>query len=443
MRAASPRRLPEGTQEMALLSTLVAGIFGFMLIGVPIGFAIIAGSIIAILLFVPGANLMIVPQQVFGGLDSFTLLAIPCFLLAGSLMTAGGLTDRLLAFTNTVLGRFRGGLAMSNVFAATVFAGISGSAVADTSALGRVLIPAMIREGYKPAFAAAVTGSSNVLAPVIPPSIAFIVMGVLTNQSITRLFLAGVLIGLVYGLAMLVITSIIAHARNYPVHGKASAREVWKSFRGAIWALMMPVFIILGIRTGIFNVTECSAVAVVYALFVGTVVYRELTLARIYQALVDTARLTAVIMIVVGAARIFSWILGYAGLPQQIADAILMVTDNPWVFLIMLNLLLLLVGMFMEANAALIMLVPVLFPVALQLGLDPVHVAVVMVVNLCIGLITPPVGLCLNLSALIARVPLEQATREVLPFLGFALLVLLLLTFVPGLATWFPNLILG
>jgi len=205
----------------------------------------------------------------------------------------------------------------------------------------------------------------------------------------------------------------------------------------------MPVFIIFGIRTGIFNVTECSAIAVVYALFVGTVVYRELTLKGIYQALAETARLTAVIMIVVGAARIFSWILGYAGLPQQIANAILMVTDSPWVFLILLNILLLIVGMFMEANAALIMLVPVLFPIALQLGLDPIHVSVVIVVNLCIGLITPPVGLCLNLTSLIARVPLEQSTREVLPFLGFALLVLALLTFVPGLATWFPNLLLG
>src|SRR5690606_12489884 len=198
-------------------------------------------------------------------------LAIPCFLLAGSLMTMGGLTDRLLSFTNTVLGRFRGERELSTVFAATVFAGISGSAVADTSALGRVLIPAMIREGYKPAFAAAVMASSNLLAPLIPPSIAFIVMGVPTNQSITRLFLAGVIIGLVYGLAMLVITSIIAHIRQYPVHGRSTGREIWKSFRGAFWALMMPVFIILGIRTGIFNVTECSAVAVVYALFVGTV----------------------------------------------------------------------------------------------------------------------------------------------------------------------------
>ncbi len=428
---------------MTLLSTLVIAMLGSMLIGVPIGLAIVAGAIISILLFVPGANLMIVPQQVFGGLDSFTLLAIPCFLLAGSLMTVGGLTDRLLVFTNTLLGRFRGGLAMSNVFASTVFAGISGSAVADTSALGRVLIPAMIREGYKPGFAAAVTASSNVLAPIIPPSIAFIVMGVLTNQSITRLFLAGVIIGLVYGLAMLIITAIISHVRQYPVHGRSSAKEVWKSFRGAIWALMMPVFIIFGIRTGVFNVTECSAIAVMYALFVGTAIYRELTLKRIYQALVETARLTAIIMIVVGAARIFSWILGYAGLPQQIANAILMVTDNPWVFLVLLNILLLIVGMFMEANAALIMLVPVLFPIAMQLGLDPIHVSVVIVVNLCIGLITPPVGLCLNISSLIARVPLEQSTREVLPFLGFALLVLALLTFVPGLATWFPNLILG
>jgi tripartite ATP-independent transporter DctM subunit len=428
---------------MSLLVVLVAAILGCMLIGVPIGFAIIAGSLVAILTFVPGANLMIVPQQIFGGLDSFTLLAIPCFLLAGGLMTAGGMTERLLAFTNAVLGRFHGGLAMSNVFAATVFAGISGSAVADTSALGRVMIPAMIRERYHPGFAAAVNAASNVMAPIIPPSIAFIVMGVLTGQSITRLFLAGVMIGLVYGLAMLVTVAWIARKREYPVHGKSSFAEIGRSFRDAVWALMMPLIIILGIRTGIFNVTECSAIAVVYALFVGTVVYRELTPARIYGALVGTARTTAIIMVVVGAAKIFSWILGYAGLPQQIANAFLAATDNPWVFLILLNILLLVVGMFMEANAALIMLVPVLFPVALKLGIDPIHVSVVIVVNLCIGLITPPVGLCLNLSSLMAGVSLEKGTREVLPFLGFALLVLALITFVPGLATWFPDLLLG
>jgi C4-dicarboxylate transporter DctM subunit len=426
-----------------LLAFLLAVMFGLMAIGVPIAFAILAGGIAAIMVFIPAASLMIVPQQLYGGIDSFTLLAIPCFLLAGSLMTEGGLTRRLIGFANAVMGRFRGGLALSNILAAGVFAGISGSAVADTSALGRVMIPAMIREGYAPGFAAAVNASANVMAPIIPPSIAFIVLGVLTGQSITRLFIAGIVIGLLYGLAMMVIAALIAQARNYPIHEAAGRAEIAARLREALPALAMPVLIIGGIRTGIFNVTECSAFAVAYALLCGALLYRELGWRELFQALVSTARTTSVIMVVVGAARLFSWILGYAGLPARIAAFLLETTGDPTLFLLLVNALLLIVGMFLEANAALIMLVPVLFPTAAALGLDATHLSVVVVVNLCIGLITPPVGLTLNLSALIAEVPLQVAVREVLPFLGFALLVLAALTFVPWLATGLPTLILG
>lgn len=428
---------------MDLLAVLLAAMLGLMAIGVPIAFAILAGGTAAIMLFIPGARLMIVPQQLYGGIDSFTLLAIPCFLLAGSLMTEGGLTRRLIGFANALMGRFRGGLALSNILAAGVFAGISGSAVADTSALGRVMIPAMIREGYAPGFAAAVNASANVMAPIIPPSIAFIVLGVLTGQSITRLFMAGIVIGVLYGLAMMVIAALIAARRNYPVHEASGRAEIAARFREALPALMMPVLIIAGIRTGVFNVTECSAVAVAYALFCGAVLYRELGMRELTTALVSTARTTAVIMIIVGAARLFSWILGYAGLPARIAAFLLEVTSEPALFLLLVNALLLIVGMFLEANAALIMLVPVLFPAAQALGVDQTHLSVVTVVNLCIGLITPPVGLTLNLSALIAEVPLGAAIREVLPFLGFALMVLAALTFVPWLATGLPDLILG
>lgn len=428
---------------MTLVLVLTVAMFGLMLLGVPIGLAIISGAALTIATMMPGTNLMIVPQQVFGGIDSFTLLAIPCFLLAGSLMAEGGMTQRLLRFANAILGRFSGGLAMSNVLSATFFAGISGSAVADTSAIGRVLIPAMIRDGYHPGFAAAVNAAANVMAPIIPPSIAFIVIGVLTNQSITQLFLAGIVIGLVYALAMLVIAAWISRRRNYPRYDKLPPGELRRSFTGAILALFMPIFIIGGIRAGVFNVTECSAVAVLYALLVGAVIYRELTWKKFFGCLVSTAHLTAVIMLIIGAARIFSWVLGYTGLPQQIGDAILSVTEDPLLFLVLVNLLLLVVGMFMEANAALIMLVPVLFPVAQHLGIDQLHFSVVMVVNLCIGLITPPVGLCLNLSSLMAGVKLEQGTREVLPFLAFAFLVLGLLTYFPTLATWLPTLLSG
>ncbi len=427
---------------METVELLTLAILLLMLLAVPIGFAILAACIL-VLVAGGGINLMIVPQQLFGGIDSFSLLAIPFFLLAGSFMTGGGMTERLLDFANALLGRLRGGLAMSSIFAATLFAGISGSAVADTSALGRILIPAMTKEGYDPPFASAVVASGNVIAPIIPPSIAFIVIGVLTNQSITRLFLAGVLPGLVYSVAMLVITWWVSRARNYPIHGRASASEIWFGFRRAFFALMMPVFVVLGIRTGVFNVTECSAVAVVYSLIVGTLIYRQIDLKVFIDCLTSSARTTAVIMLIIGAARLFSWILAYFDVPQQVADFILATSQNPLVFLIFVNILLLVVGMFMEANAALVMLLPVLFPISNQLGIDPVHFSVVVALNLCIGLITPPVGLCLNLTCLMARVSLESGTRAVFPFLGFALLVLALLTFVPGLAVWFPNLVMG
>lgn len=428
---------------MALIAVLLVSVFGLMLIGVPIGFSILVGGALTIAVSIPSASLNIVPQQIFSGLDSFSLLAIPCFLLAGSLMGEGGMTKRLLDFANAILGRFRGGLALSNVLSATFFAGISGSAVADTSALGRVLIPAMIRDGYRPAFAAAVTASANVMAPIIPPSIPFVVLGVLTNQSIMRLFIAGILVGLLYSFLMLLTVAWIARREEFPIHGRTSFSELWRTFLGAFAALLMPVFIIVGLRTGIFNVTECAAVAVVYALFVGCVIYRELTLSKIVQALISSAQLTAIIMLIVGAARIFSWILAYTALPNQIAAALLTLTDDPLVFLLLVNILLLIVGMFIEANAAIIMLIPVLFPIALALGIDPTHFSVIVVANLCLGLVTPPVGLCLNLTSLMANVRLEESTREALPFLGMGFLFLVAITYFPNLSTWLPNLLMN
>ena len=428
---------------MTLVIVLLVAIFGLMLLGVPIGFAILAGGTLTIATMMPHANLVIVPQQVFIGIDSFSLLAIPCFLLAGALMSAGGITTRLLDLANAILGRFRGGLAMSNVLSATIFAGISGSAVADTSALGRILVPAMIQAGYKPGFAAALTASANVLAPIIPPSIAFIVVGVLTSQSITRLFIAGILIGLVYSAALIAVIVWMARSHDFPVYGKTPLAEIGRSFVRALAAILMPVLIIGGIRTGIFNVTEVAAVTVLYALFVGFVIYRELTWRKVYESLVSSAHITAIIMVIVGAARIFSWVLGYTGLPDQIAAFLLSITDNPLLFLLLINILMLIVGMFVEANAALIMLLPVLYPVALQLGIDPLHFSVVVVVNLCIGLITPPVGLTLNLSSLMAGIRMEEGVRYIWPFLISGLLVLALLTYVPGLATWLPNVLMG
>jgi tripartite ATP-independent transporter DctM subunit len=427
---------------MALAGVLLLAFVVLMLLAVPVAFSLVGAAIVAIL-WVGSINLMIVPQQLVAGVDSLLLLAIPFFLLAGDLMTAGGMTDRLLDFTNSILGRFRGGLAMSNVASATFMSGISGSAVADTSALGRVLIPAMVKEGYSPGFSAALTAAANIVGPIIPPSITFVIIGVLTNLSVTRLFLAGVLPGLLYALVMLGMAYWISRARRYPVHGKASGAEIWRTFRAAFWALMMPVLIIIGIRTGVFNVTECSAFAVFYALAVGTLVYRELTLPIILQALVRTARTTAVIMLVIGGAQAMSWLLAYQNVPQQVADWMLMATSNPLLFLLLVNVFLILIGTFLENGPALVMLAPVLYPIAAKLGVDPIHFSMVISLNLVLGLITPPVAISLAIGALIARVPAREVTREVIPFFVAALVALALVTFVPAISLWLPNLVMG
>jgi len=304
---------------MSALAALALTLTVTLLLGVPVGYSLIAAGAAAILATGGGTPLMIVPQQIFSGFDSVLLLAIPFFLLAGDLMTTGGITVRMLAFANAVLGRFRGGLAISNVAGATFMAGISGSAIADTSAIGRVLIPAMIREGYHPGFAAALTAAANVVGPIIPPSITFILIGVLTNLSITKLFLAGVVPGLLYSLAMALTAYVISVRRRYPIHGRVPAIEVWRTFRSAFWALVMPVLIVGGIRGGVFNVTECSAAAVIYAFVVGRYVYRELTWQHVWGALKRSARTTAVILIVLGGAQVVSWYLAYNNVPQQVA----------------------------------------------------------------------------------------------------------------------------
>lgn len=427
---------------MDLAWLILAVVSALLLVAVPVAFALTLTAIAGIL-WVGNINLAIVPQQLFGAVDSLLLLSIPFFLLAGDLMTAGGLTTRLLRLTNALLGRYRGGLAMSNVASAVFMSGISGSAVADTSALGRVLIPAMIKEGYSPGFAAALTASANIVGPIIPPSIAFVIIGVLTNLSISKLFIAGVLPGVLYGLAMLALAWWISVRRGYPVHGKPAKGELWAATVSAFWALMMPVLILAGIRTGVFNITECSAVAVLYALVVGGLVYRELTWKSLVEALRRTARTTAVIMIVIAGAQVVSWLLAYQNIPQTIAEAMLAATHSPWVFLLFVNVFLLFIGTFMENGPAMVMLVPVLFPIATKLGIDPYHFAMIVSVNLVLGLITPPVAICLSLSAMIAGCKSSEAAREVWPFLGAAIGVLMLITFVPGISLWLPQFMAG
>lgn len=425
-----------------MIGILGAIVFGLILIGTPLGFSIVIACLAAIWID-GGVNPVIVAQRLVAGMDSFTLLAIPFFLLAGSLMSSTGMTTRLIDFANALVGRFSGGLAMSNIVASTFFSGISGSAVADTSVFGRIFIPEMVRLGYGRAFSVAVTAASSVVAPIIPPSIGFIVYGVITEQSIIRLFLAGIVPGALFSFAALAITWRLSKTRGYPVHPPAGRGELWRSFRSAAPALFLPVFILIGIFSGAFTVTECSAIAVLYALIVGGFVYRELTFGRIIASLRETAEMTAVIMIVVGAAKLFAWVLAQAQVPQAAVAWIAAVGGDPLLFLLMVNVLLLLVGTFMESNAAMVMLVPILHPAGLALGVDPTQLGVIVVVNLCLGLITPPIGLCLNVACKLGDLPLEKSLKDIAPFIALGLAILALLSLAPGFSLWLPRLAMG
>ena len=351
------------------------------------------------------------------------------------------MTKRLIDFANALVGRFAGGLAMSNIVASTFFSGISGSAVADTSVMGRIFIPEMERLGYGRAFSVAVTAASSVVAPIIPPSIGFIIYGVITGQSIIKLFVAGLIPGILYSVCALLFTYRVAKIRQYPIYHRNEPGELGRTFLAAAPALFLPVFILVGIFSGVFTITECSAIAAIYALVVGRLFYRELTWAGFLASLKETAETTAVIMIIVGAAKLFAWILAYAQIPAMAVDAITAIGTNPLLFLLLVNILILLVGTFMEANAAMVMLVPILHPAGVALGVDPTQLGVIIVVNLCLGLITPPIGLCLNVACKVGNLPLEESIRDIWPFLVIGITLLIALSLFPQLSLWLPELV--
>lgn len=429
-----------GAEAVALW--LVGLVVGLIVIGLPLAYAIILGAF-GVMFIHGGVNPLIAPQRLFAGLDSFSLLAVPLFLLAGSLMATGGISDRLIAFANALVGRFTGGLAISNVLSSILFGGISGSAVADTSAIGRTYIPAMATHGYSRAFSVGITAASSPISPLVPPSIAWIVYAFLTDQSVIRMFVAGIVPGILWGIALMVGAYIIAKRRGYPTAPSAGASELLHTFIDALPALATPLIILVGILAGIFTVTEAAAVAVVYALAVSGLVYRELTFAKLYQALKESARLTAAVLIILAAANLFAWMLAFTHFPARLEEVILATITSPLAFLLAVNVLLLVVGMVMEVNAAKVMLLPVLFPLALSFGIDPIHFGVIITVNLCIGLITPPVGIVLAIAAKVGDTSIEDATRGILPLLALALAVLVLVTLVPAISTGLPDLLLG
>src|SRR5690625_2292528 len=356
----------------------------------PIAFSLALSSLLYLL--TADISLSIIPQKMFEGLNSFVLLCIPGFILAGNLMNAGGITNRLITFANSILGRVRGGLGLANVGASMGFGGISGTALADTASIGGILIPAMKKEGYGSGFSVAVTASSSVVGPIIPPSLPMIIVGTLASLSIGDLFVGGIIPGILIGLGLMIPTCIISVNINYPKGEPQTLKEIWKSFLGAIWALVMTFIILFGILGGFFTPTEASIVAVIYALIIGMFVYRELPIKKIPEIMLSTITTTASIMLLVGFANLFGWILVSEQIPQMVADVILGISTNKIIVILLILTLVLFVGTFMETIAGLVILFPVLLPAATSVGMEPIHFGITMVLAMEIGVLTNPVG---------------------------------------------------
>ncbi|MBI0539595.1 TRAP transporter large permease [Roseomonas sp. KE2513] len=422
-----------------MLVTLLFLTFGVCLIlGVPVGIAL--GLASAIYLIGADIDLSVVAQYAYAGMDSFVLLCIPGFVLAGNLMNGGGITDQIVRFGNSLVGHIRGGLGLANVTGSMIFAGISGTAVAETASIGSVMIPAMRKAGYDAPFAAAVTAAASTVGPIIPPSVPMIIVGTLSGLSVGKMFLAGAIPGLLLGIAMMVTVYIVSVRRAYPRGEWAGFREIIRSSRGAFWALLMTAVILYGIVGGLFTPTEASVVAALYALVVGLFVYKGFRVRQLPAILLESAIGSGALILLVGFANVFGWILTSEQIPQAIAASMLALTTNKYLILLLINILLLIVGTFMETIAALIILFPPLLAVAVAVGIDPIHFAIIAVLNLMIGLTTPPVGVCLFVAANIAKVSLGSVSKAIVPFLICNIIVLFIVSYVPWVSLWLPSL---
>jgi len=426
---------------------LVLLIFSILVLLILIGFPIaVAMGLTAVGFFLGlGEPRMIgaMAQRMYSAVSSFPLLAIPFFILAGNLMNTGGMTDRIFGFAKTVVGHVRGGLAHVSVLASMLFAGVSGAALAEAMGLGVIEIKAMKDGGFDKTFAGAVVASSSTIGPVIPPSIPMVIYGALAEVSVGKLFLGGVIPGVMMGIGIMIVIYILSVKRGYRAEQRATVAQVVRSGVDGILGLLAPGIIMGGILGGVFTPTEAAVAAVLYALIVGCLVYRELDLRRLTAILWDTVDQTVRVMFIIAAAGMFGWLLIYIRAPQQIVEGLTALTSSAVIILLILNVILLVLGCFMEGLAIMLLTVPIFMPVLAKFGIDPVHFGVVMTLNLMIGLLTPPVGMVLYAVSTIAQVPVVRLAWELVPFMIVLTIVLILITYIPGLVTWLPTLVLG
>jgi len=422
-----------------ILTLMFVILFVLLIAGAPVAVALGLSSLFFISL--SGMPDVVVLHNMVNGINSFPLIAVPFFILAGHLMNTSGITNKIFAFARATVGWMHGGLGHVNVGASVVFAGMSGAAVADAGGLGNIEIKAMRDAGYDTEFSVGITAASSTIGPIIPPSLPLVVYGVIANASIGQLFAAGLVPGFVMALSLMIMVAIFSRMRGYPRDERFMFGLFLRSFGHAILPLFTPIIIVGGILTGAFTPTEAAIAAVVYAMILGVFIYRTLNLRRILRVSMETVETTASIMVIVAASAIFGWILTANQVAQKFAGTLLALTDSPTAILLIIMAVVLIVGCFMETIAAITILTPVLLPVAISIGVDPVHFGIILILNLMIGLLTPPVGLVLYVLSKVAEVPFERCVIATAPFLVPLLAVLLLLTFVPGLSMWLPTLI--
>jgi tripartite ATP-independent transporter DctM subunit len=418
---------------------LIVGFLLLLLAGVPVAISLGGASLLYVILEGTQPHLVVLHRMI-GGTDSFPLLAIPFFIMAGSLMNSSGITARLFGFALALVGWLRGGLGHVNIVASVIFAGMSGTAVADAGGLGSIEIRAMRDQGYDDDFAVGITGSSSTIGPIIPPSLPMVIYGVMANASIGKLFAAGLIPGLVMAGALMVIVAWFARSRNYHRDASFSVIRLWSSSKKAFLPLLTPVILVGGMVTGVFTPTEAAIAATAYAMFLGLFVYRSLSWRGFVRVSLETMETTAIILLIVAGASIFGYLITTTKITDQLADFVLSITRNPWLILFLVNVFLLIIGCFMETIAAITILVPVLLPLMEKIGVDPVHFGVIMVLNLMIGLLTPPVGMVLYILARVANLSFERTMKACGPFLLPLLVTLALVTYWPQMVLFVPNL---